>query len=130
MMSKKNQIKLNEMNEISVDFKAEYMKAARMASMQSLYPIFHYLFMFTQYQEIMFSDGLKSLPAEIDKIKRRNWYESETKGIDDCKEELVAYFGRNAANKMLSISHYCLHKSWLRFRAENLSNKVLGILHR
>ena len=112
-------IKLNSLNEISLQFEKRYKEYFKNTIFIKQFPIFHFMIMNNQYRK-MFFDGLYSnLSLEIEKIENKSWYLEQTKSLFFCYKQLSKFWGTNYAKRILLFSNYCLHRNWHRFKYES-----------
>ena len=120
MMNKSvTEIKLNSMNEISVQFGDRFKQEMYDSKYRKQYPIIHFLIMYNQYFKLIFSPEYCTLPNEIQKIRNQKWYKKETVQIFFCYKQLKEYFGKKRARQILLFSNFCLHGNWKRFGIES-----------
>lgn len=119
MSNSSSLIKLDELNEVSFDFWQEYKKIYAESKYLKDFHVFHFMFMYNQYQKIIGTEKYPFLKEELDKIKRYDWYEENVKQNIKNYRKLKLLFGKNNARKILLFDRYCRHKNWERFRYES-----------
>lgn len=120
MMSRsKNEVKLSQLNEVSAQFGQKYEAVFRGSKYRKLYPLFHFLIMFTEYRKVVGNELYSTISHEIQKVENKKWNRKQTKGLCKCKKYLVSYYGKRVAQQMILFSHYCLHGNWKRFCIES-----------
>lgn len=123
------EVKLNSMNEISLQVGKRFFSIVGEDVAKSQFPIVHFLIMNCQYCKITNSPHYPYLGREIKKIQNEHWYFRQTKGAFRCYAKLRQFFGKNHANQILLLSNYCIHGNWKRFKLESaLYYKVIAKL--
>lgn len=111
--------KLDSMNEISLHFVNAFRNAFPGQNLSRILPIMHFLVMYNQYSKIIRTAQYSQLGEYIDGIRRKCEWKAMTKGVFRCFKDLRSHFGKANAQKILLLSHYCLHRNWNRFRYES-----------
>lgn len=119
MNSSINSVKLDSVNEISLNFMKAYKKALGNYRIATILPIFHFLIMHNQYFKITGSKDYPKLGQMTNSIKNYEEWKKYTKQIRRCDKELKSYFGSYNSKRILLLSHYCIHGNWNRFKFES-----------
>ena len=113
-------IKLNAMNEVSLQFGKRFFDVIADKACQKKFPILHFLIMNNQYTKLTSIDSHNHLPAEIKKIKNKAWYHRNTLRILGCKNDLKEFFGDYNAKRIILLSKFCIYKIWKLFVFERM----------
>ncbi|MGN0245890.1 MAG: glycosyltransferase family 2 protein, partial [Lachnospiraceae bacterium] len=119
MNRSKNEVKLSQLNEVSAQFGEKYETVFSGSEYRKVYPLFHFLIMYTEYRKMVGNDFYSTISKEIQKIENKKWNRKQTKDLFKCKKYLVFFYGKRIAQQMLLFSHYCLHGNWKRFDIES-----------
>lgn len=119
MNRSKNVVKLSQLNEVSAQFGQKYEAVFSGSMYRKLYPLFHFLIMYTEYRKMVGNELYSTISQEIQKIENKKWNRKQTKDLFKCKKYLVFFYGKRIAQQMLLFSHYCLHGNWKRFCIES-----------
>lgn len=119
MWRSKHMVKLSQLNEISAQFGQKYNTVFYGSEYRKIYPLFHFLIMYTEYRKMVGNEFYSTISKEIQKIKNKKWNRKQTKDLFKCKKYLVFFYGKRIAQQMLLFSHYCLHGNWKRFDIES-----------
>lgn len=119
MNSSINSVKLDSVNEISLNFMKVYKKVLGNYRIAKILPIFHFLIMHNQYFKITGSKDYSKLGQMTNSIKNYEEWKKYTKQIWGCHKELKSYFGSYNSKRILLLSHYCIHGNWNRFKFES-----------
>ena len=110
--------KLDSVNEISMDFQ-DRLKTAVSPELREQYgPVLHFLVMMVQYSVVICRDNYHNIGTYLDTIRRRDRWETLTRGIFNCRGTLEDLFGKIPAGRIRIYSRYCLHRCWFRFKVE------------
>lgn len=112
-------VKLNPMNEISAYVGNAFYQKIQTKELLKLYPVIHFLMMQNEYLKLIRSGHYQNLPNEIRKIKNQHWFVSQTRAILRCFSFLVDTYGIRNAQRILLLSHFCIHRNWNLFRYES-----------
>lgn len=115
MHKSEGSIKLNSMNEVSVQFGKRFFEVFTDKSSKKQFPILHFLIMNNQYTKLISVDKHNLLPKEIKKINNKGWYNKYTFSILIHRENLNEYFGSYNAKRIILLSMLCCHKIWKLF---------------
>lgn len=114
-----DEIKLSSKNEISLWFYDSYCKIFTMKKYRKRYPILHFLLMSQEYMKIVGTDQYCNLSYEINKIENIDWFKKQTKEIFKCYKGLNECYGKRYTQQILLLTHYCVHRNWIRFKLES-----------
>ncbi len=106
------QAKLDSVNEVSLYFAENSRKILPPELAQQMIPVFHFCFLFNQYQVLMLTASPRSAAEQIRKIARYDEWAAETKAIFSCRETLVQQFGKGKTKRILKLSDVCLTGNW------------------
>lgn len=119
MRSSAGTAKLDSVNEVSLHFARMCKKAFPPEYAERVWPVFHFLILFDQYAVLLYSGRIRELEKRLEEIQRFPEWKAGVKKLFSCRRELEAYFGKYDGRRILLLSRYCLHRSWLRFRVES-----------
>ena len=112
-------IKLNALNEISIQFGKIYQEYFKGTKFTKLFPVFHFMIMNNQYRKMYYFNRYPYLFEEVDKIINKKWYFKQTVLLYFCYKHLSMFWGTNNAKRILLFSNYCVHRNWRRFKIES-----------
>jgi glycosyltransferase involved in cell wall biosynthesis len=108
----KNDVKLNAVNEISFHFGKRFLSIGDDPDQNKKLAVIHFMIMYNQYTRIIAKDSYPFLAREIKKIRNRSWYIKETAAAFPAYRYFCAALGKPAAQKIMLLSAYCLHRNW------------------
>lgn len=112
-------IKLNAMNEVSMQVAQRYLYLIKDDKKRDLFSIIHFLIMNCQYCKMVNNSRYPFLIEEVKKIQNRDWYIKQTKNLFRQYSDLKRIFGKDYARRILLLSNYCLHGNWKRYTLES-----------
>ena len=104
--------KLDSVNEVSLYFAEVSRKVLHPQLAQQILPVFHFLFLFNQYQVMMRMESAQEAADRIHSIRRYEAWEEKTRAIFDCQDTLEDLFGKRHAAGILRLSEACLTGAW------------------
>lgn len=112
-------IKLNAVNEVSMQVAQRYLYLIEENNERNLFPIMHFLIMNCQYCKVVNGSRYPHLMKEVQKIQNKEWYVKQTKDIFKRYSDLKRIFGIDYARRILLLSNYCIHGNWKRYKIES-----------
>lgn len=110
---------LDSMNEVSLHYANVFEKCFSDKATRKFIPIMHFLIMHNQYCKIIGTEQYPYLKQQIKSIRCYKEWRSMTAQIFGCYHDLIHYFGKTNAQRLLLFSNYCLHGNWKRFTIES-----------
>lgn len=119
MKKSKNIIKINELNEVSIDSFHDYQIEFSGSMFDKAYCIIHFLFMYNQFSKIILTDKYPYLGEIVEKVEKKKWFRQQTRHIFRNYKLLKECFGSIKAKQILLFSTYCLHGNWNLYGIES-----------
>ena len=104
--------KLDSVNEVSLYFEQNSRKVLAPDYANQILPIFHFCFLFNQYQVMMLTESAQEAADRIRAIRRYEAWEERTRAIFACQDTLEILFGKRHAAGILLLSEACLTGAW------------------
>jgi len=104
--------KLDSVNEMSLYFEQNSRKVLDPDLARKVLPVFHFCFLFNQYQVMMLTESAQEAAERIRAIRCYEAWEERTRAIFDCRDMLENFFGKKHAAGILSLSEACLTGAW------------------
>ena len=125
MMNQSKMIfKCNEVNEVAFDIWQEFSKTLD----DSYYPYYSVIFfqlMYGEYVEMIWKQKIRSLPDEIKKIQRKEWYITQTKQVLKNKKIFLDFYDKKQVREYLAMCRYCLSGSYNKYHLDCwINNKI------
>lgn len=129
MQSSVDQPKLNAVNEVFLAFIPVCTSALPHNLAEDVLPVFHFLIMLDQYITVIKYGEYHKMKAAVAQIQKKTEWEKWARKLLKKKSVLVSYFGKYNAERILLLTHFCLHRNGFRFRVERrlfymLNNKM------
>lgn len=105
-------VKLDSVNEVSIYFDQRSRKVLNADLAQRILPVFHFLFLFNQYQVLLLKASAQEAVGRIRTIRRYDEWEQRTRAIFTCEDTLENLFGKRYASGILRLSEACLTDAW------------------
>lgn len=118
MWSSAGKARLNAVNEVFLSFDPVCRKAFDKDRAEQILPIFHFLIMYQQYLISLRDGDYRRLVEDIAKISRQKDWEYWVRRLLKCKKELIEWFGKYNAERILLLMHFCLHRNAFRYKVE------------
>ena len=104
--------KLDCVNEVSLYFEQNSRRALDPTLANQVLPVFHFCFLFNQYQVMMLTASPQEARDRIRAIHRYEAWEERTRAIFACRHTLEGLFGKRHAAGILRLSEACLTGAW------------------
>lgn len=111
MNTVKNNLKLNALNEVSLDFANHYYCVIKNKKLRNSFPILHFVLMYTEYSKALGKDWIQILLKEIPKIKSIKWYNKQSRNIIFAYRLLKKYYGKDYAIRIIMFSFLCSNRN-------------------
>lgn len=129
MRSSVDKPKLNAVNEVFLAFEPVCRTTFPRELAEDVLPIFHFLIMMDQYITVIKYGEYHKMRDAVAEIQQKALWEQWARALLKKKKVLTAYFGKYYAERILLLTHFCLHRNGMRFRVERrlfymLNNKM------
>lgn len=129
MRSSVDQPKLNAVNEVFLAFEPVCRAALPGELAEEVLPVFHFLIMRDRYITVIKYGEYHKMRDAVAEIRQKTAWEQWARTLLKRKKILTAYFGKYSAERILLLTHFCLHRNGTRFRVERrlfymLNNKM------
>ena len=114
-----NVVKLNALNEVSLQFSVRFFREIKDKKLRSCFPIINFLILNDQYEKILYGESAKSLPEEVQKIKNIKWYRQNVGKLHKSKKYLESFLDRKQILEYILWDRYCFHLNWKRFAIQS-----------
>lgn len=118
MMNKsKGVFKLDDVNEVAFNVKEEFSKTFG-NKYSDYYSVIYFQLMYSEYVEMIWEKRIRELPDEVVKIRKKDWYASQTKRVLKSKDRFLEYYGKAITGEYMAMARYCLTGSYRRYHLE------------
>ena len=129
MQSSVDKPKLNAVNEVFLAFEPVCRAAFPRELAEDVLPVFHFLIMLDQYITVIKYGEYYKMRDAVAEIQQKTLWEQWARALLKKKKVLTSYFGKYYAERMMLLTHFCLHRNGTRFRVERrlfymLKNKM------
>lgn len=129
MQSSVDKPKLNAVNEVFLAFEPVFRTAFSQELAEDVLPIFHFLIMMDQYITVIKYGEYHKMRDAVAEIQQKALWEQWARTLLKKKKTMISCFGRYSAERILLLTHFCLHRNGTRFRMERrlfymLNNKM------
>lgn len=126
MMNKsKGVFKCYDVNEVAYDVWQEFCETFDSAYSR-YYSIIFFQLMYIEYAEMIWQHKIHSLPEEIKKINRHEWYVEQTKQVLKSKKHFWNYYSKAQVGEYMALCRYCLTSSYHRYHFECWINHLIN----
>lgn len=120
MMAKsKNIVKLDSVNEISLQFGKRFFSDVKDKEVRRMFPALHFLICRNQCRVYLYGDKGKELPEESKNIQNLQWFERWMKKVWYHYKTLEHHCGKRRAQEYVLLSRLCYHRNWKRYGIES-----------
>lgn len=108
----KGRIKFHELNEVSYDVCTFGKNCIPANVYKDIIGVVHFRIMYTQYKLLLYHEQYRTFPAEMRKVKRRNWFRKGAIATIRNRKTLKAMYGKYFAAQIVNFSWFCLYRCW------------------
>ena len=129
MQTSIHRAKLDSVNEVFLHIEPTARAVLPEELADRVLPVLHFLIMHEQYMVALREGNYRSAAEEMGRIRRIDAWEAWVRRIIKSRKELVTWFGKYQAERILLLMHFCLHRDGFRYRVERkifymLKNKM------
>lgn len=120
MANSKNQTKVNELNEVAIQFGKRFFEVIKCYKNRRSYAIIYYLIMDNQYRKVIVGEKSREIVAYDKKINNIKWHDKWMRMLFWNQRKMNKICGREYTKICVLNSRYFANRNWKKYSIESL----------